>query len=111
MRARPAAQSGAGDQLVRSVARRSDARDKRVRDRRLPADGIRRHREVSPLPGDALITRSGVDARPAAIGGDLLRQGGAAAGSWKAGNRRAWLARMGESPGWLTLGSVHAQSG
>ena len=53
MRARPAAQSGAGDQLVRSVARRSDARDKRVRDRRLPADGIRRHREVSPLPGDA----------------------------------------------------------
>ena len=46
MRARPAAQSGAGDQLVRSVARRSDARDKRVRDRRLPADGIGRHREV-----------------------------------------------------------------
>jgi hypothetical protein len=33
-------------------------------------------------------------------GSDLLGQGDAAAGSWKAGNRRAWLARMGEES-WL----------
>jgi hypothetical protein len=53
----------------------------------MAADGIRRHREVSPLPG------------------------GAAAGSWKAGNCRARLAQREKSLGWLTLGSVHAESG
>lgn len=42
---------------------------------------------------------------------DLLRQGGAAAGSWKAGSCRARLAQREKSLGWLTLGSVHAGSG
>jgi hypothetical protein len=37
--------------------------------------------------------------------------GGAAAGSWKAGNCRARLAQREKSLGWLTLGSVHAESG
>jgi hypothetical protein len=91
--------------------RRHDNRDERVRDRRVAADGIRRHREVSPLPGDALITRSGVDARPGVSGSVLLRLGGAAAGTWKAGSCRARLAQREKSLGWLTLGSVHAESG
>jgi hypothetical protein len=95
----------------RTGGRRHDIRDERVRDRRVAADGIRPDREVSPLPGDALITCPGVDARPAVSGSDLLREGGAAAGSWTAGNRRARLGQREKSLGWLTLGSVHAESG
>ena len=59
-----------GDPLVgpRTGGRRHDSRDERVRDRRVAAAGIRRHREVSPLLGDALITGSGVDAGPAVSG-------------------------------------------
>jgi hypothetical protein len=95
----------------RTGGRRRDIRDERVRDRRVAADGIRRHREVSPLPGDALLTRSGVDARPAVSGSDLLRQGGAAAGSWKAGNCRARLAQREKASAGSPLGSVHAESG
>jgi hypothetical protein len=75
------------------------------------ADGIRRHREVSALPGDVLITRSDVDARSAVSGSDLLGQGGAAAGSWRRAIVRARLARREKSLGWLTLRSVHAESG
>jgi hypothetical protein len=82
------------------------------RDRRVAADGIRRHHEVAGLLlGDALATRSGVDARPAVSGSDLLRPSGTAAGSWRAGNYRAWLAQR-EIGRWLAiLGSVDAESG
>jgi hypothetical protein len=91
---------------------RRDVRDGRVGDQRVAADGIRRHHEVAGLlPGDALATRSGVDARPAVSGSDLLRRSGAAAGSWKAGNYRAWFAQR-EKGRWLaTLASVDAESG